>query len=138
MSKNRKEIGLSAETRHKQMLAYVLADAFESAWTDHEEALKREGFRVAFTTSKAVKDIQRGFKEIHRVGRGDSRNETDQMVQECIGTMGDIALALVALCIDRCDSDEGLFKLYCDIKNRYRSKVGIELDKYERNAFLEL
>lgn len=137
MSKNRKEIGLSTEARHKQMLAYVLADAFESAWTDHEEAPKREGFRVAFTTSKAVKDIQRGFREIHRVARG-SKDETDQKVQESIGTLGDIVLALIALCIDRCDSDEGLFKLYCDIKNRYKSKVGIELDKYEHNAFSDL
>lgn len=138
MGKNRKDIGMRDVTRHKQMLAYVLADAFESAWTDHKESLEREGFRLAFTTKKAANDIMRGFREIRRVGRGDSKDETDRKVQECIGTMGDIALALVALCIDRCDSDEALLKLYCDIKNRYRSKVGIELDKYERNAFSDL
>lgn len=31
--KSRKEIGLSVGARHKQMLTYVLADAFESART---------------------------------------------------------------------------------------------------------
>lgn len=135
--KSRKEIGVSERARHKQMLAYILADAFESAWTDHKDALERDGLRLAFTTKKAANDIMRGFREIHRVARG-SKNETDQKVQECIGTMGDITLAIVALCIDRCDSDEGLFKLYCDIKNRYRSKVGMKLDNYEHNAFGEL
>lgn len=118
---------MSADSRHKQMLAYVLADAFESAWTDHEEALRREGFRVAFTTAKAEKDIMRGFREIHRVGRGDSSDETDQKVQECIG--------IVALLIDRCDSDEALFKMYNYVKLKFPSKVGIDLYKYERNAF---
>lgn len=135
--KSRKEMGVSERARHKQMLAYVLADAFESAWTDHKESLEHEGFRVAFTTKKAANDIMRGFREIHRVARG-SKDETDQKVQESIGALGDIVLALIALCIDRCDSDEALFKMYCDIKNRYRSKVGMELDNYEHNAFGEL
>lgn len=138
MSKNRKEIGLSAQARHEQMLAYVLADAFELAWTDHEESLKREGFKVAFSTSQAAGAIRKGFREIHRVERGDSRDETDREVQRAIGTMGDIALAIVALMIDRCDSDTALFKLYNFIKLKFPSKVGMDLNKYERNAFNEL
>lgn len=137
MGKSRTEIGLSVDARHKQMLAYVLADAFESAWTDHKDALQREGFRVAYSTAQAARAIEKGFREMHRVGRGDSRDDTDKKVQECIGRMGDITLAIVALLIDRCDSDDALFRIYNFMKLKFPSKIGMDLSGYEKNAFAD-
>lgn len=136
--KDRKDLGVSKGSRDKQMMAYILADAFESAWVDHKESLENEGFRVAFSTQKAANAIIKGFNEIHRVARGDRNNSTDREVQETIGAMGDIALAFVALMIDRCDSTSALFKMYNEVKVKYPSKVGMDLNRYERNAFSEI
>lgn len=130
--------GLTKEARDKQMIAYTMADAFDSAWTDHEEALRRSGYKVKFSVAKAANAITHNFREIRRVVRGDRHNEQDRQVQEAVGTLGDITLAFVALLIDRCDSEDALFKMYNYMKAKFPSKVNIDLYQYERNAFGDL
>lgn len=121
---------LSRSAINKQMLAYVACDVFESCWMEHAESMRREGVELTFKASHAAGKLKKGFDELRQIVKFE-----DEDVQIALGDMSDMVRALMVLVIDRCSSDEEFFKMYCDIKNRYKSKMGMDLTSTERTAF---